>query len=44
MIYWIICRPMMTIVGYSNEVSYAYGPMCSEELNHFRYGVPNTPN
>jgi uncharacterized protein YcgI (DUF1989 family) len=43
-IYSIICRPMMTIVGYSNEVSYAYGPMCSEELNHIRYGVPNTPN
>lgn len=31
-IYSIICRPMMTIVGYSNELSYAYGPMCSEEL------------
>lgn len=43
-IYSIICRPMMTIVGYSNELSYSYGPMCSEELNHIRYGVPNTPN
>ena len=43
-IYSIVCRPMMTIVGYSNELSYAYGPMCSEELNHIRYGVSNTPN
>ena len=43
-IYSIICRPMMTITGCSNEFSCAYGPMCSEELNHTRYGVPNTPN
>lgn len=43
-IYSIICRPMMTITGYSNELSYSYGPMCSEELNHIRYGVPNTAN
>ena len=43
-IYSITCRPMMTITGYSNELSYAYGPMCSEELNRIRYGVPNTPN
>ncbi len=35
---------MMTITGYSNEVSYAYGPHCSEELNRIRYGVPNTRN
>ena len=43
-IYSIICRPMMSITGYSNEMSYSYGPMCSEELNPIRYGVPNTPN
>ena len=43
-IYSIICRPMMTITGYSNELSYAYGPMCSEEVNRLRYGVPNTAN
>jgi uncharacterized protein YcgI (DUF1989 family) len=35
---------MMTIVGYSNGESYAYGPMCSEELNHIRYGAPGTRN
>jgi uncharacterized protein YcgI (DUF1989 family) len=35
---------MMTIVGYSNGESYAYGPMCSEELNRIRYGVPGTRN
>ena len=38
------CNRMMTIVGYSNELSYAYGPMCSEQLNHIRYGAPNTRN
>jgi uncharacterized protein len=43
-LYSIVCNPMMTIVGYSNPVSYAYGPMCSEELNRIRYGVPDTPN
>jgi len=41
-IYSVICQPMMTIVGYSNEESYSYGPMCSEELNHLRYGVAGT--
>jgi uncharacterized protein YcgI (DUF1989 family) len=35
---------MMTITGYSNGESYSYGPMCSEELNHIRYGVPGTRN
>jgi uncharacterized protein YcgI (DUF1989 family) len=40
----VTCRRMMTIVGYSNQESYAYGPMCSEELNRIRYGVPGTPN
>jgi len=40
----VICTPMMTITGYSNSTSYAYGPMCSEELNRIRYGVPNTRN
>lgn len=38
------CNRMMTIVGYSNELSYAYGPMCSEQLNRIRYGVPDTRN
>jgi uncharacterized protein len=40
----VVCNPMMTITGYSNGVSYSYGPMCSEELNRIRYGVPNTRN
>src|SRR5262245_45507971 len=43
-LYSVACNPMMTISGYSNEESYAYGPMCSEELNHIRYGVPRTRN
>jgi uncharacterized protein YcgI (DUF1989 family) len=43
-LYSVICSPMMTIAGYSNEESYAYGPMCSEELNRIRYGVPGTRN
>jgi uncharacterized protein YcgI (DUF1989 family) len=43
-LYSVICNPMMTITGYSNEESYAYGPMCSEELNRIRYGVPGTRN
>jgi uncharacterized protein YcgI (DUF1989 family) len=43
-LYSVICNPMMTIVGYSNEESYAYGPMCSEELNRIRYGAPGTRN
>jgi hypothetical protein len=41
-LYSVICNPMMTIAGYSNEESYAYGPMCSEELNRIRYGVAVT--
>jgi uncharacterized protein YcgI (DUF1989 family) len=43
-LYSVICSRMMTIVGYSNGESYAYGPMCSEELNRIRYGVPGTRN
>ena len=43
-LYSVTCNPMMTIAGYSNGVSYSYGPMCSEELNRIRYGVPGTPN
>jgi uncharacterized protein YcgI (DUF1989 family) len=43
-LYSVLCNPMMTIAGYSNEESYAYGPMCSEELNRIRYGVPGTRN
>jgi uncharacterized protein YcgI (DUF1989 family) len=43
-LYSVICNPMMTITDYSNGVSYSYGPMCSEELNRIRYGVPNTRN
>ena len=40
-IYSIRCRPMMTITDYSNALSYSYGPMCSEEVNRIRYGVPS---
>jgi len=43
-LYSVTCNPMMTIAGYSNEESYSYGPMCSEELNRIRYGVPGTRN
>jgi uncharacterized protein YcgI (DUF1989 family) len=43
-LYSVICNPMMTIAGYSNEASYAYGPMCSEELNRIRYSVAGTRN
>ena len=43
-LYSVVCNPMLTIVGYSNDVSYSYGPMCSEELNRIRYGVPGTRN
>jgi uncharacterized protein YcgI (DUF1989 family) len=43
-LYSVVCNPMMTVAGYSNEESYAYGPMCSEELNRIRYGVAGTRN
>jgi uncharacterized protein len=43
-LYSVICNPMMTITGYSNELSYAYGPMCSEEVNRIRYGIAGTRN
>ena len=43
-LYSVICNPMMTICGYSNEESYSYGPMCSEELNRIRYGALGTRN
>jgi uncharacterized protein len=43
-LYSVVCNPMMTITGYSNGVSYSYGPMCSEELNRIRYGVADTRN
>jgi uncharacterized protein YcgI (DUF1989 family) len=43
-IYSVICNPMMTITGYSNELSYSYGPMCSEEVNRIRYGIAGTRN
>ena len=43
-LYSVICNPMMMITGYSNEESYSYGPMCSEELNLIRYGVLGTRN
>ncbi len=43
-LYSVLCNPMMIIVGYSNEESYAYGPMCSEELNRIRYGAAGTRN
>ena len=43
-LYSVICNPMMTIAGYSNEESYAYGPMCGEELNRIRYQASGTRN
>lgn len=43
-LYSIACNPMMTITGYSNELSFSYGSMCSEELNRHRYGVAGTRN
>jgi uncharacterized protein YcgI (DUF1989 family) len=43
-LYSVDCNRLMTITGYSNELSYAYGPMCSEQLNRIRYGVPGTKN
>jgi uncharacterized protein YcgI (DUF1989 family) len=43
-LYSVIANPMMTITGYSNDVSYSYGPMCSEEVNRIRYGVAGTRN
>lgn len=43
-LYSVLANPMMTITGYSNEVSYSYGPMCSEEVNRIRYGVACTRN
>ncbi|HEX4928870.1 MAG TPA: urea carboxylase-associated family protein [Burkholderiales bacterium] len=43
-LYSVICNPMMTITGYSNALSYAYGPMCSEEVNRMRYGIAGTRN
>jgi uncharacterized protein YcgI (DUF1989 family) len=43
-LYSVTCNPLMTILGYSNGESYSYGPMCSEELNRIRYGVPGTRN
>jgi len=43
-LYSVKCNPMLTITDYSNEVSFAYGSMCSEGLNRLRYGVSNTRN
>ena len=43
-LYSVLANPMMTITGYSNELSYSYGPMCSEEVNRIRYGVACTRN
>ncbi len=43
-LYSVGCNPMLTISDYSNEVSFAHGSMCSEELNRLRYGVANTRN
>lgn len=43
-LYSVICNPMMTIFDYSNSESYAYGVMCSEEVNRIRYGVAGTRN
>jgi uncharacterized protein len=38
------CNRMMTVVGYSNARSFAYGSMCSEELNRVRFGIAGTPS
>jgi hypothetical protein len=43
-LYSVLANPMMTITGYSNALSYSYGPMCSEEVNRIRYGVACTRN
>jgi uncharacterized protein YcgI (DUF1989 family) len=43
-LYSVDCNPMMTIVGYSNENSFSFGPMCSEELNRIRFGAANSAN
>lgn len=43
-LYSVTCQHMMTIVAYSNEHSFAYGSMCSKELNRVRYGKANTLN
>lgn len=43
-LYSVDCNPMLTITDYSNEVSFAHGSMCSEQLNRIRYGVANTRN
>ena len=43
-IYSVSFTPLMTITGYSNELCFTYGSMCSEELNRLRYGVANTRN
>lgn len=40
----IECNKMATITGYSNELSFSYGSMCSEALNRLRYGAANTRN
>src|SRR5436190_21612600 len=41
-LYSVICNPMMTIAGYSNEESYAYGPTRTVELNRIRYQPSGT--
>jgi uncharacterized protein len=43
-LYSVTLRPLMRIVGYSNELCFTYGSMCSEELNRYRYGAANTVN
>jgi uncharacterized protein YcgI (DUF1989 family) len=43
-LYSVLFTPLMKITGYSNELCFTYGSMCSEELNRLRYGVANTRN
>lgn len=43
-LYSVSFTPLMRIVGYSNELCFTYGSMCSEELNRLRYGIANTAN
>lgn len=41
-LYSVDCNLMMTVADYSNPHSFAYGSMCSEELNRIRFGIANT--
>lgn len=38
------CAKMLTLLADTAEMNFTYGPKCSEELNHLRYGVHGTRN